>query len=261
MPGASPIDPADGEPRLSSSGATPTPREFSFRGALCITLTYTILIAAWIALGDRVLERLFPDPGRFAIAQTIKDWGFVAVSGAMAFLLVLRELHSQRQADRTRREGNVRSRSAADQVEALIRSSPLAIIILGADGRARLWNPGAERIFGWSAEEVIGREVPFVPNDKRSEYQRNVERVLAGESLADVEAVRRRKDGTLVVLRLWTAPLRDEHWRLWATRRLSCSRPTSGSKPWTASFSGWVRRWASAEPTCLSCTKARAANP
>jgi PAS domain S-box-containing protein len=80
-----------------------------------------------------------------------------------------------------------------------------------------LWNPGAQRTFGWTADETIGRPPPFVPEKARAEYEAHVQRVLGGEALAGVEVVRRRKDGRSATLRLWTAPLRDEHGAITAT--------------------------------------------
>jgi PAS domain S-box-containing protein len=108
-------------------------------------------------------------------------------------------------------------RQAADQVYTMVHSTPLAIIILGRNGLVALWNPGAERTFGWTADETIGRPPPFVPEGARAEYEAYVQRVLGGEALAGVEVVRRRKDGRSATLRLWTAPLRDEHGSITAT--------------------------------------------
>ncbi len=221
MPGATRIRSPDDDPRADSpAGADfsrPAPSDRSWRAALRVALIYTLVSAAWIALSDQVLARLIADPQAYTFAQTFKGWGFVAASAAIIFALVRREMGAQRRAVSSGRVAEARMRQAADQVYTMVHSTPLAIIILGADGRVGLWNPGAERIFGWSAEEVIGRELPFVPEDKRAEYERNFGRVLAGESLSGVEAVRRRKDGTTATLRLWTTPLRDEDGRITAT--------------------------------------------
>jgi PAS domain S-box-containing protein len=213
----------DADPEGSAPAAAATqaggrqPRDRSPRAALRITLIYALVSAAWIALSDQVLARLIPDPQAYTVAQTFKGWGFVAASAAIIYALIRRELGTQRHALSAGRVAEARMRQAADQVYTMVNSTPLAIILLGVDGKVGLWNPGAERIFGWSAEEVLGREPPFVTEDKRAEYEGNIGRVLAGESLTGVEAVRRRKDGTRVLLRLWTAPLRDERGEISAT--------------------------------------------
>jgi PAS domain S-box-containing protein len=132
----------------------------------------------------------------------------------VVFLLVRREQRALRRAAQPRVSPEGWTRLAADQIEALVHSTPLAIVVLDQDGRVALWNPGAERAFGWTAEEAIGRPPPFIPDEARAEYDANVQRAWAGESLAGAEVVRRRKDGEPVRLRLWTAPLRGDGGRV-----------------------------------------------
>ena len=96
------------------------------------------------------------------------------------------------------------------RLQALIDSSPLALVEFGVDTRIRLWNPAAERIFGWSRQEMLGRGgLPMAPPAKRAESEDLFERVRAGESVNDYETVRQRKDGTLVAVSIAAAPVRD----------------------------------------------------
>jgi PAS domain S-box-containing protein len=98
----------------------------------------------------------------------------------------------------------------AQRLQALIDSSPLALVEFGLDTRIRLWNPAAERIFGWSAEEMLGRGgLPMAPPSKRAESEELFVRVRAGESLNDLETVRQHKDGTLVAVSIAAAPVRE----------------------------------------------------
>lgn len=102
-----------------------------------------------------------------------------------------------------------------EQLQALIDSSPLALVEFGLDTRIRLWNPAAERIFGWSREEMLGRgDLPMAPSAKRAESEALFERVRAGDSLSDYETVRQRKDGTLVAVSIAAAPVRDSSGRV-----------------------------------------------
>jgi PAS domain S-box-containing protein len=104
---------------------------------------------------------------------------------------------------------------AAGEQQALIDSSPLALVEFGLDTRIRLWNPAAERIFGWTAEEMLGRGgLPMAPPAQRAESEDLFERVLAGESINDLETVRLRKDGTLVPVSIAAAPVRDGSGRI-----------------------------------------------
>jgi len=91
---------------------------------------------------------------------------------------------------------------------AIIRASPLAVLCLDREYRVRLWSPAAERMFGWSAEEVIGRELPIVPPAYMEAFKALREAALHGRMLTGIEVRRRRKDGSMVDVSLSTAPLR-----------------------------------------------------
>jgi PAS domain S-box-containing protein len=95
-----------------------------------------------------------------------------------------------------------------DRLQAVIASSPIAILEVGLDDRVRLWNPAAERIFGWSADEVLGEVVPFVPPEARPEFEELVASVRSGVTYTGFEGVRRRKDGTSVPVEISAAPIR-----------------------------------------------------
>jgi PAS domain S-box-containing protein len=102
-----------------------------------------------------------------------------------------------------------------EQLQALIDSSPLALVEFGLDRRIRLWNPAAERIFGWSREEMLGRgDLPMAPPSKHAESEELFARVRSGERLNDYETVRQRKDGTLVDVSIAAAPVRDAFGRV-----------------------------------------------
>jgi PAS domain S-box-containing protein len=97
----------------------------------------------------------------------------------------------------------------------VIDSSPVALVEFGLDTHIRLWNPAAERIFGWSREEILGRgDLPLAPPSKRAESEALFARVRAGESVSGLETVRQRKDGTLVDVSIASAPVRDRSGRV-----------------------------------------------
>ena len=103
------------------------------------------------------------------------------------------------------------ARSQINQtLEALIRACPLAITVLDADnGTVKMWNPAAERIFGWSESEVVGQFVPSIPVDKRQEFMANLQGIRAGNAIAGMETQRQRKDGSSINIGLWATPVRD----------------------------------------------------
>jgi PAS domain S-box-containing protein len=103
------------------------------------------------------------------------------------------------------------SKQQKERLQALIDSSPLALVEYSSDRCVRLWNAAAERIFGWSREEILGRnDLPLAPPSKRAEGEELFARVLAGESINDYETLRQRKDGTLVDVSIAAAPITDE---------------------------------------------------
>jgi two-component system CheB/CheR fusion protein len=94
-------------------------------------------------------------------------------------------------------------------LRALIEASPLAICALDQEGRVRIWSPAAERMFGWSRREVLGRVIPTLPMERQDELMHHMRETFTGRPLQGLEAVRQRKDGTLVDVALWTALLRN----------------------------------------------------
>jgi len=91
---------------------------------------------------------------------------------------------------------------------ALVEESPLAIVAFDPDGVVTLWNPAAERIFGWSGSEALGARLPFVPAEKQVEFLALRRRALLGEAFTEPELHRRRADGAPIVVSVSTSPLR-----------------------------------------------------
>ncbi|TAH17584.1 MAG: PAS domain S-box protein, partial [Oscillatoriales cyanobacterium] len=113
--------------------------------------------------------------------------------------------------DITDRKQAEEARSQINQtLEALIQACPLAITVFGAeDGIVKMWNPAAERIFGWPESEAVGKFLPSVPPDKREEFMENLKGIRAGNAIAGMETQRQRKDGTSIDIGLWATPVRD----------------------------------------------------
>jgi len=99
--------------------------------------------------------------------------------------------------------------STAAASDAVIGSSSAAIVALSETGTVTYWNAAAERMFGFSATQVIGRECPIVPLDLREEHKELVGRVLRGETIHVTQLVRVCRDGTLLPVSLDAAPIRE----------------------------------------------------
>ena len=98
----------------------------------------------------------------------------------------------------------------ANQVrKALIKSVPLAIWSIDLVGNVIFWSPSAERIFGWTEAETIGKPLPVIPEYRKDEFEAVMTRLRAGESMEGDERTHQRKDGSRIEVAIWTAPLRD----------------------------------------------------
>ncbi|CAM3789220.1 PAS domain S-box protein [Nocardiopsis gilva] len=84
-----------------------------------------------------------------------------------------------------------------------------AIVAVDTEFRVVLWNPAAERMFGWSAEDLVGRPPPIIPDELLAEHHAVLERVRTGGPLSIVSR-RQRRDGTLVDVRIDTSCLFDD---------------------------------------------------
>jgi diguanylate cyclase (GGDEF)-like protein/PAS domain S-box-containing protein len=100
--------------------------------------------------------------------------------------------------------------ATAGFLTAIIETSPVAIYATDPEGIITLWNPAAERTFGFTREQAIGRRAPFVPPESSEEAGKLRERVLGGETLTNLELERVRADGTPIVINGSAAPLRDD---------------------------------------------------
>jgi PAS domain S-box-containing protein len=97
---------------------------------------------------------------------------------------------------------------ARARLAAIVDSSDDAIISKSLDGTILTWNRGAERLYGYSAQEAVGRDISILmPTDRYEEYQRLREIMKRGERLEHLETVRLRKDGTLVDISLTLSPI------------------------------------------------------
>jgi PAS domain S-box-containing protein len=104
---------------------------------------------------------------------------------------------------------------AAAWLAAIVESSDDAIVSKTLGGIIASWNPAAEKLFGYSAEEIVGRSIAaLAPLDRENEMPAILERIRRGEKVDHFETVRRRKDGSLVDISLTVSPILDEKGRI-----------------------------------------------
>ncbi|MGH9870998.1 MAG: ATP-binding protein [Pyrinomonadaceae bacterium] len=111
---------------------------------------------------------------------------------------------------------------AAIWLASLIESADDAIISKTLDGIITSWNHGAERIFGYTAEEAIGKPVAIlIPPDHTNEEPAILARLRAGERVEHYETVRVRKDGTLVDISLTVSPIRGPDGQIFGASKVA----------------------------------------
>jgi PAS domain S-box-containing protein len=97
----------------------------------------------------------------------------------------------------------------AGLLEAIVEYSDEAIMSLTIDGTVTSWNPAAERMYGYSPEEVIGRSDRLIPQERAGEMAAILARIRDGH-VEHAETMLVRKDGTAVPVSITAAPIRDE---------------------------------------------------
>ncbi|GLI37589.1 EAL domain-containing protein [Geobacter hydrogenophilus] len=144
-------------------------------------------------------EGIRSDGSRFPAALALSR---VQLDGKWNFIGIVRDVTESREAGERLRETN-------EKLDALIQASPQGIVAVDCNGNVTLWNRAAEEIFGWSADEVLGKPYPAVPAEREAEHRKLRELVLQGKRVTDVELRRRRRDGVPIDVSLSAAPICD----------------------------------------------------
>jgi|HubBroStandDraft_2_1064218.scaffolds.fasta_scaffold00178_14 PAS domain S-box-containing protein len=162
--------------------------------------------------GPRILAEL--RAGRrienFETARIAKNGNLVDVSLTVSPVLdpdgsviggssIARDITARKTAEEALRKAN----------ETSVYASPIPIIAADTKSHVTIWNPAAEKLFGWSEKEVIGRPIPIVPQYETATVAALHRRLMAGETLTGVEVHRQKRDGSSVAVSLSATPLWD----------------------------------------------------
>jgi PAS domain S-box-containing protein len=97
----------------------------------------------------------------------------------------------------------------------VVESSEDAIVSKDLEGTIRSWNRAAERMFGYTAAEAVGRSIRMIiPADRQAEEDTVLSRIRAGQAVAHFETIRQRKDGTFIPISLTVSPIHDDAGRV-----------------------------------------------
>jgi PAS domain S-box-containing protein len=115
-----------------------------------------------------------------------------------------------------------RGEQATRLLAAVVESSHDAIVSKDLNGIITSWNKGAERLFGYAAEEAVGQNITLIiPLDRRDEERAIIERLKRGERVDHFETVRMRKDGSLLDVALTISPMKDAAGRIVGASKLA----------------------------------------
>src|SRR5712692_5310207 len=151
----------------------------------------------------------------FPIEMTLSPIEDAAVAGHFV-LAIVRDASERKRAEEERVQF---ARAQADEVfvrlKAMVESSDDAIIGKTLDGIIVGWNPGAERIYGYTADEVLGQPISIlVPPDRPDELPGIMERLRRGEHIDHFETERIRKDGRRLTMSISISPITDASGRV-----------------------------------------------
>ena len=152
--------------------------------------------AAPVRSQEVVIER--PDGSRITVLVNI-DPITNALGEIIGAVNVFADVTELKQAER-----------ASRQLAAIVESSEDAIISKDLNGIIASWNQAAERLFGYTAEEMIGKSITLlIPPERQHEEPGILESIRRGDRIEHYETVRRRKDGSLLDVSLTVSPIRD----------------------------------------------------
>jgi PAS domain S-box-containing protein len=124
---------------------------------------------------------------------------------------VIEDVTDRRETERALRDARAHAAEIGRGLAAIVESSDDAIISKTLDGAITSWNRGAEQIFGYAAEEVIGKSITLlIPPDQLDEEPAILEKLGRGERIDHYETVRVRKDGAVLHVSLTVSPIKDD---------------------------------------------------
>jgi PAS domain S-box-containing protein len=162
----------------------------------------------WLVIGalEREERDLLTQREAHARAQTARTFFILPIVSFIGLGLLLAVLFFLNAEAIERRGAEASSRLAAE----IVKSTGDAVITKTLDGLITSWNPAAERIFGYTAQEAVGRPVlMFIPRERADEEKEILTKIKRGERVKHFETVRLRKDGRRANVSVTISPFRD----------------------------------------------------
>ena len=143
-------------------------------------------------------------------------------TAAQRFIGIVEDITDRKRTEQALNDARVQAHKIQNHLAAIVESSDDAIISKTLDGVISTWNQGAEHIFGYAAEEVIGKPITLlIPPTHIDEEPVILQKLRRGERIDHYETVRKRKDGVLINVSLTVSPIRDENGSIIGASKIS----------------------------------------
>jgi PAS domain S-box-containing protein len=141
---------------------------------------------------------------------------------AKQFIGIIEDITARKEAEQALHEARTQAHKVRSSLAAIVESSDDAIISKTLEGVISTWNHGAERMFGFTAEEVLGKSITLlIPPNQIDEEPAILEKLRRGERIDHYETVRRKKDGTLLDVSLTVSPVKDADGKIVGASKIS----------------------------------------
>src|SRR5271157_1832793 len=193
----------------SPEDLSPVSQYVNMQTAICTPLKIGDQIIGTFALYNK--KTLAKDKNESIVAFTPEDQitleGFASIAAIVIDKSILYEntLRQEKEALAAKHKAE----ELWDHLQGFIQNSADAIVTTNMEGIVTSWNIGADKIYGYSQNEVVGRCMPFIPDFLMEVENGFTERVLKGETIKDIETVRRTKDRRLLDVNLTLSPIKD----------------------------------------------------
>jgi PAS domain S-box-containing protein len=143
-------------------------------------------------------------------------------TAARRFIGIVEDITDRKRTEQALNAARVQAHKIQSHLAAIVESSDDAIISKTLDGVISTWNQGAQRIFGYAADEVIGKPITLlIPATHIDEEPVILQKLRRGERIDHYETVRKRKDGVLINVSLTVSPIRDENGSIIGASKIS----------------------------------------
>lgn len=183
----------------------------AFLSPLRIAAVYAVFGALWILLSDSILHSMVDDPDLEARLQTYKGWTYVAVTALLVYLLTRQFARTKRAQMAESAQMRAELRGSELRILRHIENTPLGCVSWDRNFVCTEWNKAAEEIFGFTAEEAIGRRPNglILPDAVSDDIMHVFELLLQQQGGARNVNENRTKDGGVILCEWYNTPIVD----------------------------------------------------